>query len=136
MQEKGSMDQILEKYAPVPQICPDLTGEALGFNSCIFPFLIIIGGAATGLILLAIEYVSKKTGSKWAWLEWYGKESEVILNVKEEHAGNHEENGDGMDTLEAEELDHPPGPSITHAWTQSEEVQEPTTTTADIEVRG
>ena len=41
----------------------------------------------------------------------------MIFSLEEEHAGNHEENGDRMDTLEAEELDHPPGPSITHAWT-------------------
>ena len=136
MKEKGSIDQIIEKYAPAPQICPDLTGEALGFNSCISAFLVLIGGAAAGLILLAIELVSKKTGSNWTWLEWYGKESEVILNVEEEHAGNDEKIGDGMETSEAEEPGPPPGPSNTNAWTQSEEVQEPTTTTADIEVRG
>ena len=71
MKEKGSIDQIIEKYAPAPQICPDLTGKALGFNSCISAFLVLIGGAAAGLILLAIEYVSKKSASNWAWLEWY-----------------------------------------------------------------
>ena len=135
MQEKGSMDQVLEKHAPAPQICPDLTGKALGFNSCISAFLILMGGATAGLILLAIELVSKKTGSNWAWLEWYGKKPEMKVNVQsstiqDESAGNEEENGGKMNTLEAEE------PSSTLAWTQAGEDQQPTITTADVEIQG
>ena len=123
MQEKGSMDQILEKYAPVPQICPDLTGEALGFNNCIFPFLIIVSGAATGLILLTMELVSKKTGSNWTWLEWYGKGPEMIVNdqsttIQDESAVIEEENGGQINTQqETEEPGPQPGPISTHAWT-------------------
>ena len=75
------MDQILEKYAPAPQFCPDLTGKALGFNSCMSAFFVLIGGATTGLILLVIELVSRKTGSNWAWLEWYNKQSNMILSL-------------------------------------------------------
>ena len=78
MQEKGSLDQILEKYAPATQFCPDLTGKALGFNSCISAFLVLVGGAAIGLILLAIELCSRKTGLNCKWLEWYDKESDVF----------------------------------------------------------
>ena len=75
------MDQILEKYAPAPQFCPDLTGKALGFNSCMSAFFVLIGGATTGLILLVIELVSWKTGSNWAWLDWYNKESDMVLSL-------------------------------------------------------
>ena len=139
MKEKGSIDQIIEKYAPAPQICPDLTGEALGFNSCISAFMLLIGGATAGLILLAIELVSKKTGSNWAWLEWYGKDSEMNVNdqstaIQSECPGNEEEIGGQMNTQEAEEPGTPPGPSSTHAWTQDGEDKKPTIATADIEI--
>ena len=103
MQEKGSLDQILKKYAPAPQICPDMTGEALGFNSCITAFLVLMAGATTGLILLAIELVSRKTGWNWAWLEWYNKDSKIILSL------------DTDKVEDDEEAPAKPGPSI-HAW--------------------
>ena len=86
MHEKGSLKQIIEKYTPPPQICPDLTGEALGFNSCISAFLVLIGGASFGLILLAIELCARKTGWKCACLAWYGTtgNNSVVLNIHED----------------------------------------------------
>ena len=71
MQEKGALDKILDKYSPSPQNCPDLTGVALGFDSCITAFLVLIGGGVLGLFLLAIELSSRLTGSKCFCLECY-----------------------------------------------------------------
>ena len=62
MQEKGVMDQILEKNAPAPQICPALTGVALGFESCFTAFLVLISGAVLGIILLILELCAKTSG--------------------------------------------------------------------------
>ena len=72
MQEKGVMDQILEKYAPAPQICPALTGVALGFESCFTAFLVLISGAVLGIILLIVELCAKTSGLKCTCLESYG----------------------------------------------------------------
>ena len=44
MKQEGALDKLLKDYQPPPQICPDLTGMALGFNSLVFPFLTMISG--------------------------------------------------------------------------------------------
>ena len=69
MQERGSLDQIIEKYSTPLQICPDMTGKPLGLNSCITAFLVLICGASTGLILLALELCCRKNRMKWTWLD-------------------------------------------------------------------
>ena len=49
MREKGSLKEILEKYEPPPQICPDASGLPLGFESCFTAFLVLIMGLLTGI---------------------------------------------------------------------------------------
>ena len=44
MKQDGVLDKLIIEYEPPPQICPDLTGKALGFNNLIFPFLTMIAG--------------------------------------------------------------------------------------------
>jgi len=44
MKQDGVLDKLIKEYEPPPQICPDLTGKALGFNNLIFPFLTMITG--------------------------------------------------------------------------------------------
>ena len=78
MQEKGSMEQLLKKYAPAPQFCPNLTGKALTFNSCITAFLVLIGGGFIGLIFLVIELGSRKIGWNCTCMEMYGRESDLL----------------------------------------------------------
>ena len=79
MREKGSLKQILDKFAPPPQFCPDLTGQPLGFDSCFTAFLILIGGLTIGLILLVIEQCSKVTGGNYYWLQVYDNKNKNWL---------------------------------------------------------
>ena len=71
MEEIGALKQIRQKYEPKPQICPDYTGVALGFNSCFSAFSVWIGGAVVALILFSIEMFSKLIGTKFPFMECY-----------------------------------------------------------------
>ena len=133
MQEKGSMEQLLNKYAPAPQFCPDLTGQALGFNSCISAFLVFVSGTATGLILLTLELISKKSASNWAWLEWYGKDSEVKQSSTTQDKSTGIEK-DQIDAWQAQKAKGPGPLSSTHARIQAGENQQ--TAIVDIEIQG
>ena len=43
MKEKGALKQILEKYEGGKQVCPDMSGKAIGINSSFTAFLLLIG---------------------------------------------------------------------------------------------
>ena len=58
MNEKGSMRQILAKYEPGAQICPDYSGKALGFDNCFTAFGALLAGMALALVLYALEMCS------------------------------------------------------------------------------
>ena len=58
MKEKGLSKQILAKYDPGHQICPDSSGQPIGFDSCFTAFLALIGGLGLGLILFLIEFMA------------------------------------------------------------------------------
>ena len=58
MKEKGLSEQILAKYDPGDQICPDSSGQPIGFDSCFTAFLALIGGLGLGLILFLIEFMA------------------------------------------------------------------------------
>ena len=73
MHENGIIERLYEKYEKQPQTCPDLTGQPLGFTSCITAFLVLIFGIVTGLILFFIEFCFKKTGVNFPLLEMYDK---------------------------------------------------------------
>ena len=62
MVEKGAAKQILEKYKPEPQFCPNKNGSPIGFDSCFTAFLVLCGGMIFGGIFLVIEMLSKICG--------------------------------------------------------------------------
>ena len=55
--ETGALERIFKKWEPLPPTCEDATGQPLGFNSCLTCFLVMIGGAGLGIIILGIEFV-------------------------------------------------------------------------------
>ena len=44
MKEKGVLTQIFSKYKKGNPTCPDLSGKALGFESCFTAFLFLLSG--------------------------------------------------------------------------------------------
>ena len=59
MREGGTMKQILEKFESRPQICPDYSGKAIGFNNCFTAFLCLILGTICAIITLCLESTSR-----------------------------------------------------------------------------
>ena len=64
MIEKGVMKASSKKYEGLPQICPDLNGAPLGFESCFAAFLALILGLIMAFILMTIEVIVGKLVSK------------------------------------------------------------------------
>ena len=56
MRERGTIKRIMEKYEKAPQICPDLTGQPLGYESCFTAFLVLIIGVLFGLTIMSLEF--------------------------------------------------------------------------------
>ena len=59
MKQKGILEQILSKYEPPAQKCPDSSGLPLGFGSCFTAFLALLGGASVGLAIFIVEVISR-----------------------------------------------------------------------------
>jgi hypothetical protein len=57
--ESGSYENIRRKYESKPQICPDYSGESIGFDSCVTMFLVILMGFGLGFLFLLIECLLK-----------------------------------------------------------------------------
>ena len=57
--EKGTWNAISNKYAPQPQICPDMSGKPIEFATTFTAFLILIGGAILALLFFGLEFVMK-----------------------------------------------------------------------------
>jgi hypothetical protein len=55
MKEKGTYDKIAVQNEPLPQYCPDTSGDPLGFDSCITVFLIILVGFLACICLVFFE---------------------------------------------------------------------------------
>ena len=55
--QKGLWNAIQNKYEPLPQVCPDLSGEPLEWASVFSAFLFLIGGAVLAFLCLGIEFV-------------------------------------------------------------------------------
>lgn len=55
MIESGMINKLLDNTKPPEQECDYEVGSPLGFNNCITPFLVLIGGIGLGLILLFLE---------------------------------------------------------------------------------
>ena len=58
MIEKGITKQILDRYQTADQVCPDLSGSSLGFESCFPAFLALIIGMILGLLFISVEIVA------------------------------------------------------------------------------
>ena len=52
MEEKGAMAKIRAKYENHRQVCPDMGGKPLGFESCFMAFLALLWGIGMCLILM------------------------------------------------------------------------------------
>ena len=85
MIEKGSLKQISEKYETPAQVCPDLSGLPLGFESCFTAFLVLLFGMLIGLILMSIEVLSKALKLYVPLLSMYDqKDDEELSNFHNE----------------------------------------------------
>ena len=54
MKEKGSLEQILVKYEPPPQTCPDYSGKSLGVSSVFAAFGVLCFGVGIAAILFGM----------------------------------------------------------------------------------
>ena len=59
MKENSAEMRFDSLYKPIPQFCPDLTGEPLGFESMISAFLVFIIGFLIVLTILMFECLLK-----------------------------------------------------------------------------
>ena len=57
--EKGQWNNINNKYAAQPQVCPDMSGSPIEFPNCVAAFLLLLCGMSLALVLLGIEYALK-----------------------------------------------------------------------------
>ena len=80
MIEKGALKQILNKYEARPQVCPDLNGLPLGFDSCFTAFLALLAGLAGGILLILVEVASKWSGKNWYILEAYDRRGDDYID--------------------------------------------------------
>ena len=72
MKEKGSLKQIQVKYEPPPQVCPDYSGNSLGFLSVFSAFGLLFSGVGIALILFGLEKLTQTLGMKWSIFNCYG----------------------------------------------------------------
>ena len=72
IKDKGMMKQILGKYEPPPQICPDYSGKSLGVNSVFSAFGVLFSGVGIALILFGLEKLTLSFGMKWSIFNSYG----------------------------------------------------------------
>ena len=57
--EKGNWNAITNRYAPKPQICPDMSGKPIEFANCFSAFLILICGVILAFLLFGLEFAMK-----------------------------------------------------------------------------
>lgn len=72
MQEKGSLKQILEKYEPQPQVCPDYSGKPLNFGAVFTAFGLLCLGAILAILLFCLEVTLTILGIDLPILHIYG----------------------------------------------------------------
>ena len=85
MIEKGSFGKHNRQFHPKPQVCPDSSGQPLGFNSTLVAFLAYITCVILGLIILIFEYQIYKIHKQKIMSEIEKKriEDEVQSNIME-----------------------------------------------------
>ena len=72
LRERGSLNQIKVKYEPAPQVCPDYSGNSLGFLSVFSAFGVLFSGVGIALILFGLEKLTQSFGMKWSIFNSYG----------------------------------------------------------------
>jgi len=55
LRESGTVKKIIDSYDQGDQVCPDFSGQSLGFASCFTAFVILLGGLFLGLIFFVLE---------------------------------------------------------------------------------
>ena len=83
IKEKGNVEQILRKYEPPPQICPNYSGKSLGFSSVFAAFGVLFFGVGIAVILFGLEKLSQAFGMKWSIFNSYG-----VVDHPDEFDGN------------------------------------------------
>ena len=81
MKEKGSLKQILEKYDPPPQSCPDFSGKPLGVGVVFTAFGVLFFGAAIAIILFGLEHITNILGLEVFIFNTYGITDEFDENI-------------------------------------------------------
>ena len=66
------MKQILGKYDPPPQICPDHSGKSLGFSSVFAAFGVLFFGVGIAVILFGLEKLTLAFVMNLAIVNRYG----------------------------------------------------------------
>jgi len=61
LRESGSIKKIVDSYDIEEQVCPDYSGQALGFASCFTAFLVFLFGLLCAAILFAAEHCLEVT---------------------------------------------------------------------------
>ena len=83
MREIGALKKILNKYESGEQVCPDMSGQPLGLDSCFTAFLALVGGLMIGLILMILECLSGHE-KRIPFLDFYGGQtSNETLNPEQ-----------------------------------------------------
>ena len=72
IKEKGNVEQILRKYEPPPQICPNYSGKSLGFSSVFAAFGVLFSGVGIALILFGLEKLTQSFGMRLSIFNSYG----------------------------------------------------------------
>ena len=84
MKEKGSMQQIFEKYESLPQVCPDSSGKPLGMNACFTAFGVLLVGAGISVLLFVTEMFGHHFGCvEGSILNAYGNVERTLTKDEE-----------------------------------------------------
>ena len=59
MFEKGQWNAIQNKYNPMDQVCPDMSGSPIEISGCIAAFIILVCGAILAFLLFGMEFCVK-----------------------------------------------------------------------------
>ncbi len=94
MHEVFIAENILDQYSSGPQVCPDYSGKALGFNSCFTAFLCFLVGIFFCILLFLMEMWARITQSSFLndILTYYNKhDNEPNVDVYEALSRKNEE---------------------------------------------
>ena len=56
MKEGGTFQKIINSFSGESQVCPDTSGKSLSINKCFTAFIVLLVGAALGLLFLVYVY--------------------------------------------------------------------------------